>query len=120
MANAPQEEVEGKLNFDSKISFLNSHVYAMIDELKKVTVKPEMEEELNKHDCCYGRLKFKLKPGLGDKGFFDTKAFTEEGGPPVKAEYSKDGYVSFLSPIEGLKSKANEAIKQVFADKKVE
>jgi len=91
----------------------------MIDELKKAAVTPEMEEELGDRMCCYGRLKFKLKPGLGDKGFFDTQAFSE-GGAPFKAEYTKDGYVSFMSPLEGLKSEANEMVKQVFADKTVE
>jgi hypothetical protein len=66
----------------------------------------------------YGKLRFKLKPGLGDKGFFNTKAFGE-GGAPFKATH-EDGYVEFLSPIEGLASETNEHVQNVFQDKDVE
>ena len=56
----------------------------------------------------FGRLKFKLRPGLGDKGFFSTKAFGE-GGAPFKATH-KNKFVEFLSPIEGIKSETNEHV----------
>lgn len=72
--------------------------------------------ELNPRRQTFGKIRFKLRPGLGDKGFFDTRAF-EAGGAPFKAVYEKAGYVSFMSPIESVKSDANIMVENVFADK---
>jgi len=63
-------------------------------------------------------MTFKLKPGLGEKGFFDTKAFGE-GGAPFKARF-ENGFVSFLSALPSIRSGSNDMLKNVFYDKTVE
>jgi hypothetical protein len=48
-------------------------VYDKINQLKGEVLAEGVEEHERKK--TYGKITFKLKPGLGEKGFFDTKAF---------------------------------------------
>jgi len=107
----------GNLNIDCKVSFLNENVYQKIEELKEEIVPKGAE--IPERMTLYGKLRFKVKPGLGDKGFFDMRCIQqdEDGeGPPFKCSY-EDGYVTLSMPIEGMKASTNDMVMNVFKDK---
>jgi hypothetical protein len=72
--------------------------------------------------CIFGKLKFKMKPTMGYKGFFDMRCLqkSEDGeGPPFNISF-EDGYCVLSMPIEGIKASTNDMVANVFKDKELD